>query len=120
MISIQSRRISFVPLVALAFVLLSAGSVLAENPRGLTSDQIAQLRGFPAVHQFEATPAGIPTFISGRLGFIGFGPVERNAPAFVSRLLPLFRGAGEERFRLLRTERDKAGVAHIRLEEQYR
>jgi vibriolysin len=120
MISIQSRRISFAPLVALAFVLLSAGSVLADDPRGLTSDQIAQLRGFPAVHQFEATPAGIPTFISGRLGFIGFGPIERNAPDFVSRLLPLFHGAGEERFRLLRTERDKAGAAHVRLEEQYR
>ena len=121
MVSIlQLRRIPFVALVALAFVLLSAGSVLADDPRGLTSDQIAQLRGFPAVHQFEANSAGIPTFISGRLGFIGFGPVERNAPSFVSKLLPLFHGAGEERFRVLRTERDKAGAAHVRLEEQYR
>src|SRR6266581_2749700 len=107
MVSIpQSRRTPFVALVALAFALLSAGTVLADDPRGLTSEQIAQLRAFPALDQFQASAAGIPTFISGRLGFIGFGPVERNVLSFLSKLLPLFRGTGEERFRLLRTERD--------------
>lgn len=106
--------------LAIATALLCSTAAWAAEKRGVSLEQASHLRSFPSVEHFAADADGVPTHISGRLGFIGFGPVERNVQGFVTMLLPLFHGSGEERFRTSRIERDADGVAHLRLEEQYR
>ncbi|MEA2571026.1 MAG: bacillolysin [Acidobacteriota bacterium] len=88
--------------------------------RGLSADQVTRLRAFSQVTHFSADPSGIPTAITGRLGYIGFGPAEHSVHGYLATLLPLLKGGGEEQFRNLRVQRDKAGVAHLRMEEQFR
>jgi len=105
---------------SLAVLMLTSGAALAGNGRGLSRDQIARLHALPAVDQLNVDSSGTPTLISGRLGFLGFGPVEHAVHGFMANQLPLFQGGGEERFRTLRVHRDAAGLAHLRLEQTYR
>jgi vibriolysin len=102
-------------------VLLGSTAAWAdEKPRGVSDEQRSQLRGFSRVDQLVFDSSGVPTVISGRLGHIGFGPMERSVHGYMARLLPLFRGGGEERFRNVRVDRDKEGGAHLRLQQEYR
>ena len=107
--------------VVCAFVLLGSTAAWAdETARGVSAEQRSQLRAFAKLDQLVFDAAGIPTVISGRLGHIGFGPMERSVHGYMARLTPLFRGGGEERFRNVRIDRDAEGVAHVRLEQQFR
>jgi vibriolysin len=115
---------AFRPLMRFALfalvVAVMGGGVSASEPRGLSAEQLSRLRELPAIDHLSVDPTGIPTAIEGRLGYIGFGPVERAVHGFIPTLLPLLRGNGQERFRTLRVEHDEDGQAHLRLEQQHR
>ena len=103
--------------VSMLVVLLGVADVFGA---GLSPDQLTRLRAFPAVDDLAVDSTGIPTSIRGRLGHIGFGPVDRSVHGYLAKALPLFRGAGEERFRTLRVKRDDRGQAHLRLGQEFR
>lgn len=111
--------------VAVLAVVLFGSSAASAAPQGRDGgpdrDQREQLRAFPELKYLAFDDSGIPTVITGRLGHVGFGPVERSAHRFVARLVrPLFRGTGEETFRTLRVGRDKEGFTHLRMEQELR
>jgi Zn-dependent metalloprotease len=105
--------------VAVAFAIsLSSGAAEAAQQRSLSAEQRTRLRALPAIGHLSVDQQGILTFVEGRLGYIGFGPVDRAVHSYMPTLLPLFRGKGHERFRVLRVERDEDGFAHLRMEQE--
>lgn len=105
--------------LALAIVSLGGGVAWAGEERGLSAEQLSRLRDLPAIEHLSVDASGIPTAIDGRLGYIGFGPVERTVHGYLPTLLPLLRGSGEEQFRTVRVARDEEGFAHLRLQQQH-
>jgi vibriolysin len=97
-----------------------AGAAMRDRDRDLSPEQRTRLRNLPVIEQLALDDSGVPTLISGRLGYIGFGPVERSVHGYIASQLPLFRGNGDERFRTMRVERDEDGLAHLRLGQEHR
>lgn len=94
----------------------------SDRKNGPSADQRSRLRDFAAVKHLAVDANGTPTTITGQLGYVGFGPVERTVHDYIATTLqPLYRGTGEERFRTLRVTRDKRkGLAHVRVEQAHR
>src|SRR5687767_11210532 len=110
-----STRLAVAVLAVVLFVSSTASAAPKSRDGGPDREQREQLRAFPELKHLTFDDSGIPTVITGRLGHVGFGPVERSAHRFVARLVgPLFRGTGEETFRTLRVGRDKEGFTHLR------
>lgn len=85
---------------------------------GWSAEQSERMRALRSVGHLSVDAHGVPTFLEGRLGYLGFGPVDRTVHGYLPTILPLFHGKGHERFRLLRVERDEDGTAHLRLEQE--
>ncbi|HPC84362.1 MAG TPA: M4 family metallopeptidase [Thermoanaerobaculaceae bacterium] len=108
--------------VALALIggfALAAGT---GNPFSqLTGDeQLQMLASLPSVSSVSVDSDGVPSFVTGTLGYLGRGSVEGAALGFVRRVGPLYRIDGSEELAAARTMRDELGQVHVKLQQYYR
>jgi len=108
--------------VALLALGLLGGQALAANiqPQPMvTGAQTRALSDLPQVRTATFDGQGIPTFLAGRLGYLGPGDVEGAAMRYLERLRPVLRATGREEIAPVRAERDDLGLVHVRLQQYH-
>jgi vibriolysin len=68
----------------------------------------------------EADSKGVPTFVTGELGQLGAGAVDKSAKAFLKSQKDLLQMVGTEDFEAIGTFQDGRGETHVRLQERLR
>lgn len=92
-----------------ATLLLSATVAFAKNPVAETKYRIQ-----------DSDHRGVPTFVTGELGTLGAGSVDKAAKDFLKSQRELLRMVGSEDFEVIGTHRDEKGQTHVRMQERLR
>lgn len=88
-----------------------------QRPTALMVAQQAALARLPRIDQVVAADDGVPSFITGDLGFLAKGEPRTAAQAFLQEVAPVFRMHAATDLEPMRVKSDELGQVHVKFSQ---